>query len=288
MYKYLYIIYKILNNLLFRFRFNRNYKCGEVLIDINHHTTHLGDRIFLLDLINSLSKSSRKPNLRKSDHLSISLFNALDLPVGNLERSDCQFISLKPMYLNLFFKQLINYYSFIDNSDYTGPLSKEIAKDYCDKLGVQYQEYTVEETPANGEKYVLFNNNIDSGWFRKFFCNETQLYEKCIQFKNEGFTIVHIGSANDKSSDLREYAFVDDDWRGKTSIMDVIKMFKEGRVHAVVTYDNFFLHLANLFAVPVFVLFRGRFTRKAKEFHYQTVNVALLRATSRMEYLNKS
>ena len=288
MYKLFYILYKILNNLLFKMHYNNNRSRGEVMFDIGHTTTHLGDRLFLLDLVHSLSKSGRTPNFPKSDYLSITVFNALDIPVDSVERHDCQFISLKPMYLNLFLKQFTSHYSFIDNSDYVGPLSKEIAMDYCDKFGVQYQEYTVEDTLVDGEKYVLFNNYIDSGWFRKFFCNETNLYEKCIHFKNEGFKIIHIGSANDKASDLREYAFIDDDWRGKTTITDVIKMFKERRVHAVVTYDNFFLHLANLFSVPVFVLFRGRFTQKARKFHYQTVNVALLRVTSHMEYLDQA
>ena len=286
--KFSYIIYKILNNLLFKLHLNRHSNRGDVLIDIKDRTTHLGDRLFLLDLVNSLSKSSRKPIFRKSDCLSVALFDALDLPVGSLECGVTQYISLKPMYLGLFFQQFIKCYSFVETSYYSGPLSKEIAKDYCDRLGVQYQEYTVDLTHSHGEKYVLFNNYIDSGWFRKFMCNETRIYEKCMHFKNAGFKIIHIGSASDKASDPRVYAFVDEDWRGKTSISDVIRMFKERRVHAVVTYDNFFLHLANIFSVPVYVLFRGRFSKSARRFHFQAVNVALVRPTSYLEYLDQT
>ena len=287
-----YIVYKILNAIIFRVlsaRFDLEFtNSSKIILDLDHETTHFGDRLFLLDLIYSLKQSHVEVYLRDDDVKSQSLYQAFGVSLPFLKDKQALHIALKPMLLRLLSKALYNNYVFVDNSRYVGPLSKEIAKDYSKKLGIQFCEYSPARVSTDNRKYVLFSNYIDSGWFRKFFCDEGLLFDQCLKLKKDGFKIIHVGTALDKSSDPRDYAFADEDWRGTTSIADIIELFRENKVYAVVTYDNFFLHLANVFSVPVFVLFRGRFTQKARKFHYQAVNIALLRETSHMEYLDQA
>lgn len=284
-----YIVYKILNAIIFRAlsaRLELEFtNTSKIILDLDHETTHFGDRLFLLDLIYSLKQSDVEVYLRDNDVKSQSLYQAFGVSLPFSKDKQALHIALKPMFLRLLSKVLYNNYVFVDNSRYVGPLSKEIAKDYSEKLDIQYYEYSPAQGSTDNRKYVLFSNYIDSGWFRKFFCDEGLLFDQCLKLKKDGVRVIHVGTALDKSNDPRDYAFVDEDWRGDTSIADMIELFRENKVYAVVTYDNFFLHLANLFSIPAYVLFRGRFTRNAKRHHFQSVNVALERATSHIEYL---
>jgi hypothetical protein len=256
-----------------------------ICFDLKHSTTHLGDRLFLIDLIYSIAQSKYQLSFKRDDALSISLFNALGISEHKLQQKDILHISVKPMYLYLLLKHQLKNHIFIDNSSYTGPLAREIAKDFCSRLNIDYYEYAPKKNYHKNEQYVLLSNYIESGWFRKFFSNETVLYEKCLELRNEGFKIAHVGSAKDKECDQRHYSFIDVDWRGETAIEDIVHLFRQNKVAAVITYDNFFLHLGNLFHVPTYVLFRGRFSKKELNFHYDTVNVALQRGSNEMEYL---
>ena len=112
-----------------------------------------------------------------------------------------------------------------------------------------------------GGSWVVFNNYIASGLFRKFFVEEELLYSKCVQLRKEGHKIIHLGSESDKRSDLREYPFVDYDLRGKLSLKQLLNLVVHPSVASTVTYDNFFMHLFGMLGKDAHVLFRGRFTK---------------------------
>jgi len=219
------------------------------------------------------------------DKVSLELFKALgiDIPMSN-SPADLR-ISLKPMYLNRFMKTLKKNYSFIDYSNIKCPLSIGVAKEYCKHIGIEPSIFYPRGNQQSNQNIILFSNYIDSGWFRKFFAQEQRLYQKCKYLKQFGYKIIHIGTADDKKNDPRVYSFVDEDWRGQTSISEIVAQFNSGVVASVVTYDNMLLHLSQLFQIKAYVLFRGRFTKRACEHHMHAVNVALIRTVSKIEYL---
>lgn len=288
--KIIYLIYKTINIIVFRMQTKYSLSRGSknICFDLKHHTVHLGDRLFLIDIIFSISKSKFNLIFKQDDNISNVFYGSLGL-FSEREIVDFDhtiYIAPKSSYLHLFLRRRHSNYFFIDNESYSGNLAKEIAVDFCNRLGITYYEYKPEINNGNKEKFVVFSNYIDSGWFRKVFCDESLLYNKCIELKSRGYKIVHVGSAADKKTDTRHYAFVDEDLRGATELADIIRFFKDNEVAAVVSYDNVFLHLGNLYNVFTYVLFRGRFSKKATIFHNTTVNPALLRNDKNlMEYL---
>jgi len=134
-------------------------------------------------------------------------------------------------------------------------------------------------------KYVFFSNYIYSGFFRKFFVNESLLYEKAKSLKSNGYKIFHIGSKSDKENDKRRYLFIDIDVRGKYSIKDLIYLFSSGNI-CYVGYDGFWGHISHLFCNKSYILFRGKFTKKPYMIHINFINNFFTRKD--IHYLNGS
>jgi hypothetical protein len=297
-----YIFYKIINNLIYNisetlciFKYSKNYRdYNGIFLDLDHSTTHLGDRLFLWDTIKLINSVNKTLYVSKNDKLTIEFLKIFNIKFeifdGKIE--NILTVSLKPMFL---YKLMNNGWNalnikYLDYFAYDGPLSKSIAYEFS--LGQDLHtkipfKMNDRNSFQRNEKIVLFNNYVDSGRFRLKFVDEKLLFFKCKKFKSMGYKIWHVGSASDKKSDKNFYEFVDSDLRGKTNIKNIIKYFLENRITEVVSYDNFFLHLAELFEIRSHILFRGRFTKKARKKHFNSVNLGLSRENSKINYLTK-
>ena len=290
-----YLLYKIINIILLWLTrpVTKKDVCKDapVLLGFNHHMTHLGDRLFYVDFIYSCLRSGKKVYCYTEDYQSFELFNSIGLKVNYLPKECINFLEIIPehSYTYYFFskKLCFNYQIFVGyNSSWKNPLCNEVGKYLCDKISLKF--YTFIPTMAlipDESQFILFNNYINSGFFRKYFINEGKLIDEIRNVVEPILSTMHVGSSNDKSTDKKTYSFIDIDARGKLDLDNLIKLFREKKIQRVVTYDNVIMHLANLYGVDASVLFRGRFTKAARDFHYRSVNPATSRGKIKMRYL---
>jgi hypothetical protein len=303
----MYLIYKLANNFLCYF-WNKNkslpllkfrkieYFDGITFnFDFSHSTTHLGDRLFFFPLIRALYESDIPINI-VDNGLSKKLFYSIyGVHLKNV-RSDINLnISPKPSFFG--FLNKYDNYIICDFNDLKvkNKISLELIKSFnlLLNLNLDYRIATIIKPFEShqflpiikNEKYIIFNNYINSGFFRLFFISTMPLIKRCKHLKKQGFKVIHIGSANDKKSDLQKYDFIDIDLRGKLSMNALIELISSDYLSEVITFDNFIMHLSHIYTKPTSVLFRGRFLGKNKNHHIQYINNTFLNKDKRINYL---
>ena len=123
------------------------------------------------------------------------------------------------------------------------------------------------------EKYIIFNNYIDSGTIRSGASHQILLIKFIKKLKvNTGFKIIHTGSRHDKAYDSRKYDFVDFDIRGKCALRDIFALCEQKNVIYNVSFDSFQMHLFFILNKKSFILFRGRLIKKNEDFIKKYVN----------------
>jgi len=250
---------------------------------------HIGDQLFFLYAILSLSKIKKvyivnngyvapfwsKLNLLISeDQINFSF----DLIVPSYSFSSISNCQLK----NSHNCKTIFFYDFNDNT-IQEPLGKHIYSFFSDMYGLDnnfaIEDYEISLPPIShlgiGCKYVVFNETINSGFFRKFFLNTDVFSSYLKKFKQKGFKIVLIGSDQDLIS--KNNNFIDFDLRGKLSLIEIFSLFSSSQCAYYLGYDNAFMHIACYSDKSSIILFRGRFSKSSRELHYRSINVALCR-----------
>lgn len=303
-----YFFYKIYNNLnvslmskksypLLRFYGGSHAQSNSFYFDLTDKTTHLGDRLFFCPLIKMLIENNCSVKIPLSDKLSFTLLSTIFKcsPIFQECPSEEDIIVIpKPSYLNL--KNKYKKMVLIDFLDTTCRM--KIANQLLCSFKQKFQlEYKYSPPPFLGtikpqkikldkdQKYYFFNNYLLSGKFRKYFVNQNKLSKKCIELKELGYKIIHIGSMSDKKNDHCVYPFVDQDLRGKLLIEDLSNLVRCEQIHGIVTYDNFLMHLIGVFDKKAYVLFRGRFLSKARRHHFKYVNNTFFEDESKLIYL---
>lgn len=306
--KYLY--YKILNALVWKF-------CGKhaclpmlsfvgkvdfsnshsIHFDLSDRTTHLGDRLFFFPLVVFLVGLGHRVTLSQEDSITNKLLREIygfEVPsVACIGPQDLAVIP-QPSYLSL--RDGYRGMLVVNFSDATvgSCITQGLINGFCQIFGLSLDSVRLASLPTSQNyieildpscRYYLFSNYINSGFFRRWFLNEDKLDEKCRELKSEGFKIVHVGTDGDKSFDDRIYPFVDLDMRGKLDLPQLIQLTKSNLVEGAVTYDNFLMHLCGIYHKTAYVLFRGRFSKSAREHHYRHVNNTFFSASTKLTYL---
>lgn len=125
----------------------------------------------------------------------------------------------------------------------------------------------------SNDKYIVFNNYIDSGSFRVFDRHFKKIREFTQILKRQtGYKVIHTGSKNDKDKDKEVYEFVDIDLRGKSSIKDLFDLVQLNNIVLNVAFDAFQMHLFMMADKKSYILFRGRFSQKASNVLINNVN----------------
>ena len=276
---------------------DKNYQ--EFFFDFSDPTTHLGDRLFFIPLIDSLIAAGFSVCINANDMITDVLAESilgLSLKKTDAPSSKALTVYPAPSYLN--FKRLYPKSCLVDFTDLA------VLTKICEQLILSFNKYfqltlqnkifswTINSSSTSNflindrsTEYYLFSNYIDSGRFRKFFIDESKLFKQAVKLKRQGYKIIHVGSKQDKLKDTNHYPFVDVDLRGETSIGDLIHMVKAENVIGAITYDNFLMHLFGIYGKVAYILFRGRFTLKSRQHHMLYVNNTFFKVEGRLIYL---
>ncbi len=252
--------------------------------DLSDSTTHYGDRLFFLPLIDSLVKKGCTITLSNKDFFTNQLLLTLcgyELSQSELPAMDDLIIIPQPSYLHCRNRYrsgiLIN---FSDSSSKKG-IAYQLVDSFkkyfslqidCTRLLLDKNKAPHSALLPDGANYFLFSNYIISGGFRRLFVDEGKLHSQCVAMHKMGFKIVHIGSLNDIQSDNRSYDYVDIDLRGTLTISQLIELALDSRVNGAICYDNFLMHLMGICNKKSYVLFRGRLRQNAARHHIMHVN----------------
>ncbi|HVN26437.1 MAG TPA: hypothetical protein VMT99_02175 [Candidatus Paceibacterota bacterium] len=115
---------------------------------------------------------------------------------------------------------------------------------------------------AHDGRYLAFNNYVASG-IVEAKQREHLLVELVQKMKDEGYRIIHTGSAGDKRNDPRAYPFVDIDLRGRFSPTDLFSLFAHPAVRGVVSFDAYVVHVASLLKKDLYVVAKSAATKDA-------------------------
>ena len=114
------------------------------------------------------------------------------------------------------------------------------------------------------QQYIIFNNYIKSGSFRvgkkRFLALEVFL--KSFILLHPNLKVIHTGSNRDKEIDDKIYDFVNIDLRGKTSPMELFDLCALPNIQTYIGFDAFLMHLFFLQNKKVYLMDRGRWSKK--------------------------
>lgn len=264
--------------------------------DLNHSTTHLGDRLFFFPLLYVLINNGYSVCVSSSDVTTRDMFKKIyGIPISFIPEgitTDSIFLP-QPSFLSSFNKIEMGYVIDFGDCTTSSKITEQLIYSFNTQFLLEIRNPRIDLPPnptisrflnAN-ETYYIFSNYINSGSFRRHFVNQDVLISKALEMKRLGYKIIHVGSSADATNDCVTYQFVDIDLRGKTSIIDSIELINSPNVHGSITYDNFFMHLTGLYGKIAYVLFRGRFTRKNREHHMLYVNNTFFDQKDKLIYL---
>lgn len=128
---------------------------------------------------------------------------------------------------------------------------------------------TVEPLLSSTDRYLIYNNYLNSGSFRvdKRKFSKLEDFVRKFKLQNPDIKIIHTGSKKDKDKDKNMlYDFVDIDLRGLTSAYDLFYLCDRPNVLYYVGFDGFIMHLFFILNKKAFVMSRGRWSPKARFF----------------------
>ncbi len=289
----MYIIYKIINNIICFF-WNQNkvivlLKYNEIQyshlgfnFDFTDSTTHLGDRLFFFPLIRALY-DRKIPIMITDNGLTERLFYSV-YGIHLKSSKSGNYVNVIPKSSFLRFKKKYHNLLVCDFTDLRveNKISVELIKSFnlLFSFNLAYNTVSDYRSPiffdylalAKNFKYIIFNNYVNSGFFRIYFVNKNRLNQKCISLKKLGYKVIHVGSLQDKKSDQEIYDFVDVDLRGLLSVEELVSLLDSPNVLEIVTFDNFIMHIGHMFNKTTWVLFRGRFSKSHYQHHINFVN----------------
>jgi hypothetical protein len=89
----------------------------------------------------------------------------------------------------------------------------------------------------------VFNDAVDSGWFRVLPSDRKLLAEAAAEKRREGFRIVRVGSSADLQERPEKIGVEDLDLRGRTSVMDLFRLLRSPRVAGTISFDTVVAHM---------------------------------------------
>jgi hypothetical protein len=89
----------------------------------------------------------------------------------------------------------------------------------------------------------VFNDAVDSGWFRVLPSDRRLLAEAAAAKRREGYRIVRVGSAADLAKRPGKIGVEDLDLRGRTSVMDLFRLLRAPQVAGTISFDTVVAHM---------------------------------------------
>lgn len=271
----------------------------------NAEIMHLGDHLFFEPLMNLLKKDGYKIYILPSrqmefyfKNLGYEIFSRKINPDLIITRTE--FLrDLKNKknillydYLNIKLKEKLcvdiveKVYSFLDK---TKKIDKENIKiNYLILNKIILNEITCKFNLKKHEKYIIYNNYLDSGRMLNIFLNyEEKLEKKVMELKKKGYLVLHLGSNKDKLNDKRIYNFIDKDLRGKTTIEDLFYIVALDNIKINVGFDAFIMHLFFIKNKKNYIFLRNKITNKRKECIIKYFNPPYIIEEEKINYIKE-
>lgn len=266
-------------------RFSPGSISNVVLYFPDYEFMHYGDHLFFEPLARFLKLKNFNVKIMPVKQMEFYFKNNGYL-IGNhddLKRADL-IITRTEFYEDV--KRLINENILFINTSST-KINQFLCKDIVDKvasfLSVDSDDFYAKPSglrncPQNirldsSYNYLIFNNYIDSGFFRI----TKRHYKKISDFANNfakknDLKVIHTGTQKEQENDHKTYDFVDFDLRGKTDLADLFYLASHDNVKYNISFDGLLMHIFSIYGKKSYILFRGRFTRPARNYHINYVN----------------
>jgi hypothetical protein len=237
----------LVKNLLNRYEF---YVCGKS--PLNSYFEYLGVKVFDYRYFNI-----KGAILIGKDDMAYSFwekFGKENLYIGInyavLQYEEKITVSLLRILLNVLkrFDENIDVDKELNRADFLFPIFENKNLD-------EEERKILENISKEDKKFLVFNNYVASDYIsarKRINFLEKIAKEK----KEEGYSIIHIGSKKDKINDKKIYNFVDYDLRGKLVPLALFNLFNLNNVYGIISFDTFPMHLASIFKKDLYVVVR--------------------------------
>lgn len=279
---------RISENIYFTGEIKKNTNDIKILLYFPHYEfMHFGDHLFFEPLIRKLVEVGFDTYVMPIKKMEF-YFSKLGYKIGNYEEiNQCDIIITKTEFIRKV-KKYNKSCIYIDTAyrNIKRPLCFDISEKILKVLLID--DLNIDDKPKMynptydvykkfslnpKERYIIYNNYIDSGSFRinnKMILKLEKFAKKIKEEQN--YKIIHIGTINDKESDLKKYDFVDLDLRGKTTPEDLFGLISLNNIYAYVGFDNFLMHLFFMVGKKNYIMFRGRYFKSNEMFIKKYVN----------------
>jgi hypothetical protein len=97
--------------------------------------------------------------------------------------------------------------------------------------------------PTEQGRWLVFNDAVDSGWFRVTAADRAALARIAAEKRADGFRIVRVGSAADLARRPAPIGIEDLDLRGRTSVVELFRLLGSPRVAGTISFDTLVAHM---------------------------------------------
>jgi hypothetical protein len=114
-------------------------------------------------------------------------------------------------------------------------------------------------------RWLLFNDTVDSGWFRVTGWDRARLAGVAAAERRAGFRIARVGTEAERVARPAPLGFEDLDLRGRTSVVELFRLLASPRVAGTISFDHVVAHMGMTCGKPAIVKVR-RCSRRHGDF----------------------
>lgn len=122
----------------------------------------------------------------------------------------------------------------------------------------------LDNEPDEGQGWLVFNDAVDSGWFRVTPRDRSILAEVAAARRADGLRIVRVGSSADLARRPRPVGVEDLDLRGRTSVVELFRLLGSPRVAGTISFDTLVAHMGIAYDKPASIRLRHFSPRHAR------------------------
>ena len=114
-------------------------------------------------------------------------------------------------------------------------------------------------------RWLLFNDTVDSGWFRVTGWDRAALAGVAAAERHAGFRIARVGTEAERVARPGRLGIEDLDLRGRTSVVELFRLLGSSKVAGTVSFDHVVAHMGMACGKPAIVKVR-RCSRRHGDF----------------------
>jgi len=265
---------------------NKLAKVKTIVFDLRSNSfMHLGDYIFFLPSIQSFIDSGFTVYLK----VNPSFEKIVEILGFNLINNS------QDVTYDLIISRYELYYKLWDKPALLLDISSNLTKPICDDMFYSFSrlfnltiyatiDYSRLVSQSSQEKMFRLINSVDDILVFNPYCltanyminkHKMNLLLESVRLlvAQFNYTVVLVGTKEDKIQDTNTYPFAYIDLRGKTTVLELFSLVSLDSVKEYVGFDAFIMHLFSVFKKPSNVVFRGRLSLKKhkmlQKFHIQ-------------------